>query len=231
VLLLDLDDTILDYSTGVDQSWREACRATGEPAGLDPEALAAEVARTRRWFWDDPERHRRERIDMLGAWTKIAAGALERLGRPDPALAARLAEDFAARRWAAMQLFPGAVETLTALRAAGLGLGLVTNGDRRQQRRKIERFDLGRFFDVVVIEGEFGVGKPDAAVYRHALGALGAAPAAAAMAGDNLEWDVAAPMRLGLAGIWVDGPGQGLPPGADVRPDRIVRRLAELTPA
>jgi putative hydrolase of the HAD superfamily len=230
-LLLDLDDTILDYSSGVDESWGEACAAAAGEVGLDAARLAAQVALSRRWFWDDPARHGRERTDMLGAWSKIAADALERLGATAPAVAARLAEDFAARRWAVMRLFPGALPTLEALRATGVPLGLVTNGDQRQQRRKIEQFGLGGFFDVVVIEGEFGVGKPDAAVYRHALAALGAPPHAAAMVGDHLEWDVAGPMRLGLAGIWVDAAGQGLPAGSPVKPDRVIRRFADLTGA
>jgi putative hydrolase of the HAD superfamily len=226
-LLLDLDDTILDYSSGVDDSWAEACHGAAGDCGVDGARLAAQVAKSRRWFWDDPVRHL-ERHDMLGAWTKIAADALERLGAPAPTVAARLAEDFAARRWQVMRLFPGALDTLEALHASGLPMALVTNGDRRQQRRKIEQFGIGRFFDVVVIEGEFGVGKPDESVYRHALAGLRAAPETAAMIGDHLEWDVAGPMRLGLGGIWVDAAGQGVPAGSAVKPDRVIRHLPEL---
>ena len=55
-------------------------------------------------------------------------------------------------------------------------LGLVTNGDATQQRDKIERHGLARFFDAIVIEGEFGAGKPDEIVYRHALGELALGP-------------------------------------------------------
>jgi len=40
------------------------------------------------------------------------------------------------------------------------------------------------------------VGKPDEAVYRHALQALGAVPTEASMVGDHLEWDVGAPQLL-----------------------------------
>ena len=48
------------------------------------------------------------------------------------------------------------------------------------------------------------------------------------MAGDNLEWDVAAPMRLGIHGIWVDGAGAGVPANAPVRPGRIIHALPDL---
>jgi putative hydrolase of the HAD superfamily len=127
-----------------------------------------------------------------------------------------------------MDLYPGARETLARLHEQGIPLALVTNGDKTHQRRKIEMHDLARFFDVIVIEGEFGVGKPDEAVYRHALRALAVSPREAWMVGDNLEWDVAAPQRLGLRAAWVDASGQGLPPGSSVRPDRILRTFTEL---
>jgi putative hydrolase of the HAD superfamily len=206
-LLVDLDDTLLDYSGGTEESWCEACEAAALPIGLDPAVLAATVARARRWFWDDPERHRRERVDMM---------------------AASLAEDFAARRWQRMRLFPGVVDALGRLRDGGVGLGLVTNGDRRQQRRKIEQHDLAKFFDVIVIEGEFGAGKPEEAVYRHALAALRARPDEAWMVGDHIEFDVGAPQRLGLRGVWVDGPGAGLPDPCEIVPHRVIRAFPEL---
>jgi putative hydrolase of the HAD superfamily len=48
------------------------------------------------------------------------------------------------------------------------------------------------------------------------------------MVGDNLEWEVAAPQRLGIFAIWHDALGRGLPPGTTIRPDRIIRSLSEL---
>jgi putative hydrolase of the HAD superfamily len=227
-LLVDLDDTLLDYSGRVEESWQEACALVAAPAGVDPAALVAAIVRSRRWFWDDPERHRRERVDMMRAWTKIAAHALQDFGVSDPTMAARIAEAYAECRWRCMTLFPGALDTLERLRERGVALALVTNGDVRHQRRKIDTHGLARFFDVAVIEGEFGVGKPDPSVYHHALAALGVRAAEASMVGDNLEWDVAAPQRLGIQGIWVDVLGKGLPEDSPVVPDRIIRAFAEL---
>jgi putative hydrolase of the HAD superfamily len=227
-VLLDLDDTLLDYSGGVDASWESTCAVVAEPAGVDPRALVPALVEARRRFWTDPEHNRRERVNMLGAWGQIAARALEGCGRPGDALALAMAEDYAVRRREAMRLFPDALATLEHFRAAGAALGLVTNGDARQQRDKIERHGLARFFDVIVIEGEFGAGKPDEAVYRHTLAALRTAPAAAMMIGDHLEFDVEGSQRVGVRGIWLDRPGEGLPQGSDVRPHRIIRGLAEL---
>jgi putative hydrolase of the HAD superfamily len=227
-LLLDLDDTLLAYSSGVDVSWAEACGVASLP--IEKDTLVATLAETRKWFWSgDPERHARERVDMLGAWTKIVVEALVRCGCPDEALAAAIARDYAARRRETMQLFPESRAVLEALRTRGLPLGLVTNGDALQQRDKIQRHDLARYFGAIVIEGEFGCGKPQERVYREALRQLGVRPEGVWMVGDNLEWDVVAPQRLGFTGVWIDREGAGLPPThADARPHRIIRSLSEL---
>jgi len=165
---------------------------------------------------------------MLRAWTRITAQALTSLDRGDDMLAAAIAEDFADRRWERLTLFPGVTAALETLRARGVPMALVTNGDTKHQRRKIAQHDLERFFDVIVIEGEMGVGKPESVVYRYALSRLKIKAEEAWMVGDNLEWDVVAPQRLGLRGVWVDGPGRGLPKPCEVSPHRIIRLFPEL---
>ncbi|HEU5323752.1 MAG TPA: hypothetical protein VFX28_23320, partial [Methylomirabilota bacterium] len=69
-LLLDLDDTLLDYSGGVDGCWAGACADAA--AGIAQASLVAALAETRLSFWSDPEHNRRQRVDMLRAWTSIA---------------------------------------------------------------------------------------------------------------------------------------------------------------
>ena len=227
-LLLDLDDTLLDYSGGVDECWSAACAVGCADDAAHVDILVPAIAASRRTFWDDPARNRSERVNMLGAWTKIVERALEALGRPDGALASSIAAEFARRRRERMRLFPDALTCLAGWRAQGTRLGLVTNGDASQQRDKIARHALAGYFDVIVIEGEFGAGKPDEVVYRHALDTLGARPEDTSMVGDHLDFDVAGAQRLGMQGIWIDRAGTGLPAGCIVRPDRIIRTLAEL---
>ena len=169
---------------------------------------------------------------MLGAWTKIAARALEACGAAQPELAAAIAADFSARRRSVMALFPESLACLAELRARGVPLGLVTNGDAGEQRWKIERCGLAPYFGAIVIEGEVGAGKPDAVVYRRALSGLGVEPGADVwMVGDHLEFDVAGAQQLGLHGVWLDRAGAGLPADCAVRPDRIVRALDEVVRA
>jgi hypothetical protein len=53
---------------------------------------------------------------------------------------------------------------------------------------------------------------------------LGVGPQETWMVGDNLEWEVVSPQRLGIHVIWHDGYGVGLPPDSPIRPDRIIKR-------
>lgn len=227
VVLFDLDDTLLDYSSRVAACWAEAV-AAGAPAGVSIPELVAAVEDRRAWFWNDPARHRVERTQMLDAWTKIAVAAFERIGRPSPEVARAIAVDFAGRRRDAMRLFDDALPCLDAFRRRGCRLGMVTNGDAGMQRDKIARFELEPWFDAIVIEGEFGAGKPDPAVYHHILERLDVAPRDAMMVGDNLEWDVDGAQRVGLAGVWIDRRGRGLPHGGSSAPTRVIASLAEL---
>jgi putative hydrolase of the HAD superfamily len=127
-----------------------------------------------------------------------------------------------------MRLFPDTHTVIDALKLRGTRLALVTNGASEVQRAKIERFHLARRFDHIQIEGEHEFGKPDERAYLHALRQLEVDAQDAWMVGDNLEWEVAAPQRLGIFAIWFDGAAKGLPRDTHIKPDRIVASLSEL---
>jgi putative hydrolase of the HAD superfamily len=228
-IFFDLDDTILDDSANADEKWSTAVEThSRELSGLDLDALLEGIHSVRKWYWSDPDRHRSGRADLRAASTGIVAEALTRLGRPEPDLARRIAHLYRDMREQDRALLPGALEALERVRSLGIKMALLTNGDAIGQRAKITQFDLARHFDYICVEGEFGCGKPDKRVYNGALTALSAEPATTWMVGDNLEWDVAAPMRLGLTGIWLDRFATGLPEGAAVTPNRIVLAISEL---
>ena len=224
-VLVDLDDTIVDGSAVVD-CWVDACECCAPV--IDPARVLSEILALRDWFWSDPERHRVGRLDLSAARRHLARLALANLGRNDEALAAEIAERYDECREARTALFPGAVDTLAWLRAAGCRLALVTNGAAEAQRAKIARFRLDPLFDAIFVEGELGFGKPDERIYELALTVLSVVPRETWMIGDNLEWDVGQPQKLGMTGIWVDATGAGLPAASAIRPDLVVRGLAEL---
>jgi putative hydrolase of the HAD superfamily len=233
-ILFDLDDTIISAYSQQGRAWIAVSEEFAEALKpLTPDEFAAAVVAAAQAFWADPALHKTRRLDMVSSRrevVRLGVRELEAAGRPGLSedLIVRIADRFTVFREERMHLFDGAESTLKALRRAGVKLALVTNGAAEFQRAKIDRFRLKPFFDHIQIEGEHGFGKPEEAAYRHALAALGVEPHEAWMVGDNLEWEVAAPQRLGIFAIWHDHAAEGLPPDTDIVPDRIITSLPEL---
>ena len=228
-IIFDLDDTILDDSGGVGGCWQQACaQAAARLSDLRAHDLLASIEKHRDWFWSDPTRHREGRLDLRAASRGIVAQALRDLGHEEPALAEQIADAYRDLREQRLCLIPGALETLDHFRSRGIALGMATNGSSAGQRAKIQRFALAPYFNHIVIEGEFGLGKPEPAVYEALFQALGADRTKTWSVGDNLQWDVGAPQSLGVYGIWVDTAGLGRPDGTGVHPDRVIRTIGEL---
>lgn len=234
-ILFDLDDTIVSAFGQAADQWRRVIAEFADRLGAHPpDSVIDAIQAYSRYLWADQDRHKDWRHRIGEARRHIVASAFAELaasGGPDVPpreLTDAIADRFNAIHDAELRMFPGAHETLDRLKELGVKLALVTNGAAEPQRRKVVRFALEHRFDHIQIEGEHGFGKPEEQAYIHALGALGVGAHEAWMVGDNLEWEVVAPQRLGIYAIWYDGYGVGLPPGSPIRPDRIIRSLPEL---
>ena len=228
-ILLDLDDTIIQAHGAQGDAWRQVLQAFADHDAIDDhDRLHDHVVASARTFWSDPERHRIGRHDIRQARRTIVLQAFTAIELDHQDLAHTIADAFSDHREAAMKPFPGAIETIDELRRLGVALGLVTNGGAEGQRAKVERFALTHRFDHILIEGEFGTGKPDPAVFLHLMERLDSTPATTWVVGDNLEWEVVAPQKLGIHAIWCDAYAKGLPEDSDIRPDRIIQALPEL---
>lgn len=146
-------------------------------------------------------------MDVVGTRQGMVGRPLATLDIVDEETAHAMADTFPREREEAIEPFLGAIETVRVLRDRGVKLGLITNVGAVFRRPKVVRFGLEPLFDNIVIEGEFGVGKPNPAVYRHVLDELGVEASDAWMVGDTLEWEIGIPQDLGLKRIWVDGYG------------------------
>jgi putative hydrolase of the HAD superfamily len=234
-MLIDMDDTILSAYGRPDLAWNKiAAEFAGELAPLPPPQVAAAILQFARNFWATADAAWRlklaeaRQLTVKGGFAALAAvhGTIF-----SDDLAIRLADRFTTYREEEMFVFPGAHEAIDALKARGVKLALVTNGAADTQRAKVERFKLAHRFDHIQIEGEHGFGKPEERAYLHAMEALGVTAPETWMIGDNLEWEVEVPQRLGIYAIWIDAHGQGLPAESTIKPDRVIRSLTELLPA
>jgi putative hydrolase of the HAD superfamily len=118
--------------------------------------------------------------------------------------------------------------TLHALRAAGKCLGIVTNGQREWQSRKIDSLGLGSFFDVVLISETEGIRKPDARIFDRARERCGVdSPAESMFVGDHPDIDVAGAHAAGMVAVWKRVPYWTLATEGAI----VVDRLSEILPA
>ena len=226
VLLFDLDDTVLRFTAGQPDCWKLALELH-LPDHADHTGLLRSIHAEGSEFWAPAERAFWGRQNMQAARRLIACAALASQGI-SPDLCHVIADEMTERKESLVRPFEGALDTLATLRARGHRLGLLTNGCAAFQRRKLQRFELEPLFELVLIEGELGYGKPDPRVFQRALGFFGILPRETCMIGDNLEADIAGAHAAGIPTVWHDALGVGLPKAPLVRPDRVVRSLSEL---
>jgi putative hydrolase of the HAD superfamily len=233
-MLIDMDDTILSAYAKPDAAWLAVAHEFAEElVPLLPSEAAAAVAAAGKQFWESAEAHWRLKLDearhvvVTNGFASLAAAGKAAMPQE---FCIRMADRYSVYREEQMQLLPGVHDAIDALKGFGVKLALVTNGAAATQRAKIVRFALEHRFDHIQIEGEHGFGKPEERAYTHAMEALGVTARDTWMVGDNLEWEVVTPQRLGIYAIWMDAHGDGLPEGSAIKPDRIIRSLSELLP-
>ena len=122
------------------------------------------------------------------------------------------------------RLLEGALEVIPAL-AQRYRMGVVSNYPHGPVvGASLERFDLRRHFEVIVVSSETGWMKPHADCYRPALAALPAPPGRTLMVGDDLTNDVKGAKALGLFTAWIAPHATEAHPEVDIQ----IRTLAEL---
>jgi putative hydrolase of the HAD superfamily len=230
-ILLDMDDTIISYDHGLDldQCWLSSIRKhLPQPYEVTPEDIHATIKEKAHWYWSDPERHRVGRLDLFTARQQFISASLMKWGIEDRLIASSIATTYGEERDQLVVMYPDALAAIEMFRARGIKLALITNGNAEPQWRKIERFSLTELFDCILVEGDVGVGKPEAQIYLLALEQLGVSADETWMIGDNYEWEIEMPQRLGIKGIWIDHKGVGIPANSSSTPYMIIKSLGDL---
>ena len=231
-IIFDMDDTILSDDKAAERCFRQVCHEMFHRfQPVSPEELLADITEVRRWYWADPERIRRGSLDLGRARRELISMAFERHGIEDDDLLEEMSDVYQKLKAAAIELIPGALDTLRSLRSGGIRLGLITNGDAVGQRAKVQKAGLEPLLDVILVAGEFGVAKPDPRIFLHTLERLRVEPHEAWMVGDNLYADIGGAQGVGIYGIWVDWRGDGLPDNTPAIPDHTIQSIVELNPA
>ena len=211
-ILFDLDITLADHESGWATLWPEiSARLSERFPGFDPDEFE-------RRSWSLSDKHYelllRGEVDHATYRRNHLREVLEPWGEPDEETFA-FYHDARERSMDLVRLYDDALETVRALRARGIKIGVLTNGPSELQRRKLRRLGLEDELDAVAISEEIGAAKPAAAAFHRAVALLGLEPREVAMVGDHRAWDIAGALAAGLgAAVWVDRFGEEQPEGA-----------------
>lgn len=219
-LLLDLDDTILDFARAEEQAYNR----TLADWGLSPSpGLLAEYRQVNDLWWKRYERGEVDRDTLLVARHR---DFFARKGiRADPAAfeAAYL------RRLGEETFFvPGAREALGYLRKRGYRLYLVSNGVAELQTRRLKNAGILDWFEERFISETTGSQKPQRPFFDYCFARIpGFSREKTLLMGDSLTSDIRGGKNAGVDTMWYN-PGGQIPP-SDLRPTYEIVDYAQLS--
>jgi putative hydrolase of the HAD superfamily len=234
-LLFDLDETLMVEEPAAVAAFTATAQFAATRYEIDSELLASGArSRARELWYAAPTHGYCMRVGISsweGLWCRFEGDgpdvralrewsptyrreswrlALADQGIDDLALAAELAERFGEERRARHEVFADVADALAGL-AESRPLAVVTNGAGCLQREKLAASGLGGFFQSVVVSADLGTAKPNASVFRHALGQLGVEDGDAVMVGDSIAKDVDGALAAGLGAVWINRNGHSAP--------------------
>lgn len=251
-LIFDLDNTLLWDERSINESFQATCHEAASQFALDARALEHTVRESASHVFTSLELyewlHMIEVTDLEALWGTFQSGrhpnfskmqklaplyrrdvwrqGLKMLGIDSPSAASQLAEQFMEERRNRPYVYDDTFQVLAELRKA-YKLLLMTNGAPDIQQEKIDSIPgLAEYFDHIVISGTYGVGKPNPAIYHHALELLNLSPDETVMIGDTLITDILGAQSTGIMNIWINR--HLVPVSIPVRPTFEVYSLSEI---
>ncbi|WP_241504047.1 pyrimidine 5'-nucleotidase [Pelagibaculum spongiae] len=93
-------------------------------------------------------------------------------------------------------------------------MGIITNGFTQLQQIRLQRTELEKYFDLLVISEQVGFAKPDSKIFQYAWDKMGQPEKSQVlMVGDNSSSDILGANRFGFDSCWYNAKQQ--PPAKD----------------
>ena len=217
-LMLDLDDTILDFH----KAERIAIAKSIRDYGVEPtEEVLGRYHIINKWHWEQLELGKLTRAEVLENRFKVL---FSELGvEVDAEKVARTYEkNLGTGHW----FLPGAEEAVDRL-SKKYRLFLASNGTASVQKGRMTSANLYRFFETVFVSQEIGHNKPSKAYFDACFARIpGFDPEKCIMVGDSLTSDILGGINAGIKTVWVNpthAPGR-----ADIVPDYEIEALSQL---
>ena len=217
-LLLDLDDTILDFH----KAERIALSKTIRDFGVEPsETVLSRYHHINKWHWEQLELGLMTRDQVLvGRFAQL----FEELGMEVDAAACM--KQYEHNLSMGHYFLPGAEEAVKRLKEK-YRLFLVSNGTATVQHSRLTSAGLYPYFEEVFVSQALGANKPSRAFFDACAARIpGYDPRKALMVGDSLTSDILGGINAGMKTCWVCPRGaQGRP---DIVPDYRIEALSQL---
>ena len=200
ILLIDLDDTILDFK-GAEAV---AIRKTLADAGLEPtDAVCQRYSECNDIHWKMFERGEITRQQVLVGRFQMLFDEMG-VAVDVPQVAKNYAENLSLGH----EFLPGAEEALMSL-SSKYRLFLASNGTDWVQHRRIDDSGIAKYFENIFISQEIGANKPARIFFERSFAKIpGFDPAKAMMIGDSLTSDIVGGQNVGVTTCWVNARGK-----------------------
>ena len=219
-ILLDLDDTILDFQ------WAENQALTGTLTAFGIEPTEETCNRYREINWD--YWHALERKEVTQEELKVGRfrQLLQELGKEgDPETMGDL---YLSRLSHGHRFLPGALETLDSL-VKKYRLFIVSNGNPPVQYPRLESAGITNYFEKLFISKEIGHNKPTVEFFDYCFSQIpGFDKEKAIIVGDSLFSDIRGGINAGIKTCWVNPNHR--PVRENIVPDYQIETLPQLLP-
>ena len=219
-LLMDLDDTLLDFRANEHDALEILFGTMKEPLDREKRELYDKINRR---MWREYEEGKLAREELLNTRFRIL---FEHLGRRVDGAEAEAIYREALGRGA--QLIEGALEVCQKL-GEKYALHIVTNGTGETQMKRLEASGLRKKVGKVFVSELIGHSKPSRAFFDRVFSELrGTLPERALIVGDSLTSDVQGGINAGIDTCWFNPSGQT--GNGKISATYEVRSLYELIP-
>ena len=250
-IIFDLDDTLLWDKQSIKTAFEKTSEVAAQKYNMDSVEFEEVVKKEARALYesyetypytvqiginpfeglwgtfDDPTPQFQQMKQLIHTYQVTAwANGLKQFGIDDLQFAEQLAATFIEQRKKHPYLYEDTLEVLNKLKGH-YKLLLLTNGAPSLQNLKLEiTSELVPYFDHIFISGDFGVGKPDASIFRHVIETANIDVDTSIMVGDNLMTDILGSNRVGMRNVWINR--EGKVPNGEVPFTYEVKSLTEL---
>jgi HAD superfamily hydrolase (TIGR01549 family) len=234
-LFLDLDETLCD-TTGANERAKTlmadyVTKQFGQDT-IDGNKFADQYLTGIYRLWTDEQHHRympiieeqsEEAFRIQLIQDLLAAFDIDAI---DVHFAKALQDKFDDDRIQAFDFFPGITEFLAKARET-LTLVVITNGPEFSQIPKVNRVELHKHVDHIIIGGQEPEEKPAISIFNKALSLSGCEAHEVIHVGDSLGSDILGAQNSGIRSIWVNH--ADVKPSADIAPHYVISHPAQLS--